>query len=116
MRQPEHVAVDQQPVYIEHDCEINHFGLYNGFITTGIFPTGIFLAGDRASRVSFLGGKGPRGYPHLGTLEGGQTAPGSASVHLLKIHAVFFIRINIFQASLKVILNFSNSQPEKILR
>ena len=82
MRQPEHVAADQQPVYIVHYCEINHFGLYNGFITTGIFLTGIFLAGERAPRVSFLLGKGPRGYPHLGTLEGGQTAPGGASVHL----------------------------------
>ena len=40
--------------------------------------------GERAPRVSFWEGKGPRGYLHLGTLEGGQTAPGHASVHLYK--------------------------------
>ena len=53
----------------------------NRLVGVGIFLTGNFLPGQMATRASVLLGKGPRGYPHLGTQEGGQTAPGGASVH-----------------------------------
>ena len=37
------------------------------------------------------------------------------ALKFLDVHA-FFLRINIFQASLEVILNISSFQPQKILR
>ena len=43
-------------------------------------------------------------------------AHGSLSMFDAGLHTVFFIRINIFQASLKVILNFKKSKPVKIPR
>ena len=57
----------------------------NRLVGVGIFLTGNFLPGQMATRASVLLGKGPRGYPHLGTQEGGQTAPGGASVHLKEL-------------------------------